>query len=86
VNVSNRGRLRDKEDVVLRNGLRLLSQVGVDARRRILAYWGARAETLPLTDASGRVLDEAPVEHEPPVIKFIHEHQQQQQAAESRSP
>jgi hypothetical protein len=61
------------ETMVLHTGVRLLSRIGQDARRRVLAYWNACAQSLPLTDGNGKVLVEHPVEDEPPMIKFIHE-------------
>jgi hypothetical protein len=66
----------DVEAMVLHTGLRLLSRVGQDGRRRVLAYWCARAESLPLTDGNGRVLVEHPVENEPPLLRFAHEHRE----------
>ena len=68
------------ETMVLHTGVRLLSRIGQDARRRVLAYWNACASSLPLTDGNGKVLDEHPVEDEPPMIKFIHEHRDAQAA------
>jgi hypothetical protein len=38
-----------------------------------------RAETLPLVNAKGAVIDEHPEETEPPMIKFIHEQRQQEE-------
>lgn len=65
----------DIESAVLYDGLRLLAQVEIAGRRRVLAYWSARAETLPLIDPRGEVLDEHPVDDDPPMIKFLHEKQ-----------
>jgi hypothetical protein len=61
------------EAMVLSAGIKLLCRIGQDARRRVLAYWCACAESLPLTDGNGKVLDENPVEKVPPLIAFIHE-------------
>jgi hypothetical protein len=61
------------EAMVLSAGIKLLCRIGQDARRRVLAYWCACAESLPLTDGNGKVLDEHPVEKVPPLIAFIHE-------------
>lgn len=71
---------QDVESAVLHDGLRLLSQVEVSGRRRVLAYWCARAETLPLISPKGDVLEEHPVENEPPMIKFIHERPERETA------
>jgi hypothetical protein len=71
----------DVETAVLHDGLRLLSQVDVSGRRRVLAYWCARAETLPLTSIRGDVLDEHPIESDPPLIQFIHHHQVEEAGA-----
>ena len=67
----SKSRRMDVESSVLHSVLRLLAQVDPSGRRRVLAYWCARAETLPLINAHGDVLDEHPVEDEPPMIKFI---------------
>lgn len=66
----------DLEATVLHSGLRQLSRIGPEGRRRVLAYWCARAESLPLTDGNGKVLVEHPAEVEPPMIKFIHDHRE----------
>jgi hypothetical protein len=67
----------DIEAMVLQTGLRQLSRIGPEGRRRVLSYWNARAESLPLTDGNGKVLAEQPVETEPPIIQFIHEHREE---------
>ena len=69
------------EAMVLATGIRLLQRIGQDGRRRVLAYWCACASSLPLTDGNGKVLEENPVENEPPMIKFIHEQQRTQETA-----
>jgi hypothetical protein len=62
------------EAMVLSAGIKLLSRIGQDARRRVLAYWCACAESLPLMDGNGKILDEHPmIEKEPPLIQFMHE-------------
>jgi hypothetical protein len=63
----------DLEATVLHTGLRQLSRISPEGRRRVLAYWCARAESLPLTDGNGKLLVEHPVESEPPMIKFIND-------------
>lgn len=69
------------EAMVLTTGIRLLQRIGQDGRRRVLAYWNACAESLPLTDGNGKVLEERPIENEPPMIKFIHEQRAQETAS-----
>jgi hypothetical protein len=76
VNVAKMG----VESMVLHTGVKLLCRIGQDARRRVLAYWCACAESLPLTDGNSKVLDEHPVETEPPMIKFIHERREAEAA------
>jgi len=61
----------DVETMVLHAGLRLLSQIPPSARRRVLSYWCARAEYLPLINGKGDVLSEQPVDDDPPIIRFI---------------
>lgn len=69
----------DVESEVLHAGLNLLARLEPTGRRRVLQYWNMRAETLPLVNAKGAVIDEHPEETEPPMIKFIHEQRQQEE-------
>lgn len=65
----------DTENFVLTSGLRLLGLIGIAARRRTLDYWSARASELPLRNRQGTVLDERPVDTEPPpLIAFASRH------------
>jgi hypothetical protein len=64
------------EAMVLHTGVRLLSRIGQDARRRVLAYWNACAASLPLTDGNGKVLVENPVETDPPILTFTNSHRE----------
>lgn len=64
-------RSMDLESSVLHSGLRLLGQIEPAARRRVMAYWNARAEALPLIDTRGNVLEEHPRETEPPMIPLF---------------
>lgn len=81
----SKSRRMDVESSVLHSGLRLLAQVDPSGRRRVLAYWCARAETLPLINAHGDVLDEHPVEDEPPMIKFIRGNRDRDEAADAEA-
>ena len=73
------------ESMVLHTGVRLLSRIGQDGRRRVLAYWNACAASLPLTDGNGKVLEEHPVETEPPLIKFIHDRRAETASADAEA-
>jgi hypothetical protein len=70
-------RRMDHELAGMQAVLRVLSEFELSGRRRVLAYVCARAESLPLIGAKGEVLDEHPIEAEPPLIRFIHEAPQQ---------
>lgn len=71
------------EAMVLANGVRLLQRLGQDGRRRVLAYWCACAASLPLTDGNGKIIEEHPVEREPPMVQFIQQQQRAEAAAAS---
>ena len=73
------------EAMVLTTGIRLLQRLGQDGRRRVLAYWCACAASLPLTDGNGKILEEHPIEKEPPMIQFIHEQQRAHATADTNA-
>jgi hypothetical protein len=61
----------DNEMAVLGRGIRDLASLAPPARRRVLAYWNARVDSLPVIAAVGGGTEDDEQEHELPMMPML---------------